>query len=54
VLEERERLARELHDSVTQSLYAVSLHAEAATRALTEGEPVASERSPLGTAAAVD
>jgi signal transduction histidine kinase len=44
VVEERERLARELHDSVTQSLYAVSLHAEAAARALTEGdaEPVAS------------
>jgi signal transduction histidine kinase len=44
VLEERERLARELHDSVTQSLYAVSLHAEAAGRALTDGdaEPVAS------------
>jgi signal transduction histidine kinase len=39
VLEERERLARELHDSVTQSLYAVSLHAEAAGRALTDGEP---------------
>src|ERR671932_2724728 len=43
VLEERERLARELHDSVTQSLYAVSLHAEAAGRALAEGavEPAA-------------
>jgi signal transduction histidine kinase len=38
VLEERERLARELHDSVTQSLYAVSLHAEAAGRALADGE----------------
>jgi signal transduction histidine kinase len=38
VLEERERLARELHDSVTQSLYAVSLHAEAASRALDAGE----------------
>jgi signal transduction histidine kinase len=44
VLEERQRLARELHDSVTQSLYGVSLHAEAASRALTAGdaEPVAS------------
>jgi len=38
VLEERERLARELHDSVTQSLYAASLHAEAAGRALADGE----------------
>ncbi len=43
VLEERQRLARELHDSVTQALYAVSLHAEAAARALTDGalDPVA-------------
>jgi signal transduction histidine kinase len=38
VLEERQRLARELHDSVTQALYAVSLHAEAATRALAAGD----------------
>jgi signal transduction histidine kinase len=38
VLEERQRLARELHDSVTQSLYGVSLHAEAATRALAAGD----------------
>jgi signal transduction histidine kinase len=44
VLEERQRLARELHDSVTQTLYGVSLYAEAASRALTAGEtaPVAS------------
>jgi signal transduction histidine kinase len=50
VLEERERLARELHDSVTQSLYAVSLHAEAATRALADGavEPAASNLSDIG------
>jgi len=32
VSEERERLARELHDSVTQSLYSVTLFAEAARR----------------------
>ena len=32
VLEERGRLARELHDSVTQSLYSVTLFAEAARR----------------------
>jgi signal transduction histidine kinase len=38
VLEERQRLARELHDSVTQSLYGVSLYAEAASRALAGGE----------------
>jgi signal transduction histidine kinase len=31
VLEERQRLARELHDSVTQSLYGISLYAQAAT-----------------------
>jgi signal transduction histidine kinase len=38
VLEERQRLARELHDSVTQALYGVSLQAEAASRALATGE----------------
>jgi len=43
VLEERQRLSRELHDSVTQALYGISLYAEAAGRALTGGdtEPVA-------------
>ena len=39
ILEERQRLARELHDSVTQSLYAIGLYAEAAGRALADGEP---------------
>ncbi len=34
VMEERNRLARDLHDSVTQSLYGVSLYAEAAARRL--------------------
>jgi len=38
VLEERQRLARDLHDSVTQALYGVTLHAEAATRLLAEGD----------------
>jgi len=38
VLEERQRLARELHDSVTQALYGVSLYAEAASRALDAGD----------------
>ncbi len=32
VMEERQRLAGELHDSVTQSLYGISLYAEAAAR----------------------
>ena len=43
MLEERQRLARELHDSVTQALYGISLYAEAAARALAQGEtgPVA-------------
>jgi PAS domain S-box-containing protein len=37
-MEERTRLARELHDSVTQSLYSVNLYAEAAARLLITGE----------------
>jgi signal transduction histidine kinase len=37
VLQERERLARELHDSVTQSLYSTNLYAKAATLALEAG-----------------
>ncbi len=32
VMEERQRLASELHDSVTQSLYGISLYAEAASQ----------------------
>jgi signal transduction histidine kinase len=37
-LAERSRLARELHDSVTQSLYSVALYGEAAARMLTDGK----------------
>jgi signal transduction histidine kinase len=37
-LEERGRLARELHDSVTQSLYSVTLYAEAAARLFSAGD----------------
>ena len=37
-LEERARLARELHDSVTQSLYSVTLLAEAVARLLSTGD----------------
>ncbi|MBV8716530.1 MAG: GAF domain-containing sensor histidine kinase [Chloroflexi bacterium] len=35
-LEERQRLARELHDSVTQALYAISIYTETAGRALAD------------------
>ncbi len=38
VMEERNRIARELHDSVTQSLYGVTLYAEAAGRLLSGGD----------------
>ena len=44
VAAERQQLARDLHDSVTQSLYSVSLLAEAARRHALEGqEPAAAE-----------
>jgi nitrate/nitrite-specific signal transduction histidine kinase len=36
--EERQRLARDLHDSVTQALYGVTLYAEAASRLLSAGD----------------
>lgn len=39
VMEERNRLARELHDSVTQALYGITLHAEAAFRQLDAANP---------------
>lgn len=43
-LEERQRLARELHDSVTQALYGIGLAAET-TRLLLEQEPVRAAHS---------
>lgn len=50
---ERNRLARELHDSVTQSLYSVTLYAEAAARLLGAGKTVeaAEHMRELGTTA---
>jgi signal transduction histidine kinase len=39
VLEERQRLARELHDSVTQALYGIGLGAHTAQSVLREGLP---------------
>jgi signal transduction histidine kinase len=38
VIKERQRLARELHDSVTQALYSVTLYAEATRMALSAGK----------------
>ncbi len=38
-LQERQRLARELHDSVSQALYGISLGAHTASEALESGEP---------------
>jgi len=38
VLHERQRLARDLHDSVTQALYGITLHAQAAWRLLTSSD----------------
>lgn len=38
VVEERQRLARELHDSVTQTLYSVTLYAQAAHMAILAGK----------------
>jgi signal transduction histidine kinase len=38
VMKERNRLARDLHDSVTQALYGVTLYAEAAARQLLSGD----------------
>ena len=35
---ERQRLSRELHDSVTQSLYSITMYAEASARLLTAGK----------------
>ncbi len=42
-MEERGRLARELHDSVTQSLYSVTMYAEAAARLMTPGHEAAAQ-----------
>ena len=38
ILEERNRLARDLHDSVTQSLYSLTLFAEASQRLVNNGD----------------
>jgi PAS domain S-box-containing protein len=43
--DERNRLARELHDSVTQSLYSVRLYAEAVRSALAAGKMPAADKN---------
>lgn len=45
VLEERQRLARELHDSVTQALYSMTLYADAARMALSAKQWEALDRN---------
>jgi signal transduction histidine kinase len=45
VWEERQRLARDLHDSVTQSLYSLSLFSRAAREAADDGDAVRLNRS---------
>lgn len=45
VIEERQRLARELHDSVTQALYSVTLYADAARMAFSAEKWDALERN---------
>jgi signal transduction histidine kinase len=45
VMEERQRLARELHDSVTQALYSVTLYADAARMAFSAQKWEALERN---------
>jgi len=44
ILEERQRLSRELHDSVNQLLYGISLYTEAAMRQLEQGDSAAAQR----------
>jgi signal transduction histidine kinase len=41
IMEERHRLSRELHDSVNQLLYGISLYTEAAQRKLEQGDTLA-------------
>jgi signal transduction histidine kinase len=43
IMEERHRLSRELHDSVNQLLYGISLYTEAAQRKINQGEVLAAQ-----------
>ena len=44
IVEERNRIARELHDSVTQSLYSLTLFSETARRMMDAGDPMEARR----------
>jgi signal transduction histidine kinase len=45
IIEERERLSREIHDAVTQTIYAIALFADAAREAARAGRPAKAQQN---------